>query len=422
MILAFSIWDIIQVPFGWLLDLLYQLTTNYGVALILFSIIVKIILLPTSAKSKKSSMKMSRLTPKLQEIKQKYENDPQKQQLATQELYKSEGVSMGGGCLWSLLPLLILFPLYTVIREPIKYILHEYNTVDAIMTALVGTEEVAGLLPQLTNTSVVYQQLQAASYLHQTPEISEALQLAVPAIQERTLLGLDFNFLGIDLGGVPQFAFWESSWVWDWAHIGAFLLPVLSALAQLATVLISKRVNRSLVTDEKGLEDKETAKNSQVNQSANMMLYMMPVMTVFFGFSVPAALSLYWLIQSFTSTISDIFLTNHYRKIYDAEDAARLEKALEEEAKEAEKERLRAERRAANPEGITENTSKKKLQQKQQREQAAAKAAAKREYDAKRGIVEEEELDTVMSGIPERPYCKGRNYDPDRYTHESTEE
>ena len=115
-----------------------------------------------------------------------------------------------------------------------------------------------------------------------------------------------------------------------------------------------------------------------------------------------------------------MYLTNKYRKIYDAEDAERLKKHLEEEAIEAEKERLRAERRAANPEGITENTSKKKLQKQQQQAEEAAKAAAKKEYDAKKGIVEETETkDTsVLSGIPSRPYCKGRAYDPNHYSAE----
>ena len=97
---------------------------------------------------------------------------------------------------------------------------------------------------------------------------------------------------------------------------------------------------------------------------------------------------------------------------------------MEQEAIEAEKERVRAERRAANPEGQTQNTSKKKLQKQQQLEEAAAKAAAKKEYDARRGIVEEEaqEQTTALSGIADRPFCKGRNYDPNHYGAKSTEE
>ena len=90
---------------------------------------------------------------------------------------------------------------------------------------------------------------------------------------------------------------------------------------------------------------------------------------------------------------------------------------MELEAEEAERERIRAERRAANPEGITENTSKKKMQKKQAAEEAAARAAARKEYEASKGIVEDapEEEKKTLSGIADRPYCKGRAYDPNRY-------
>ena len=417
MILAFSLADIIQVPFGYLLDWLYQLTSGYGWALILFSIIVKLVLMPATAKSKRSSMKLSRLTPRIQYIQKKYENDQQKQSEAIQALYKAEGVSMGGGCLWSLLPLLVLFPLYAVIRQPIIYMLHESaETTAAIMDAIKTT-----IWPDLiSGNNNYYEQLIAVSHL---PEIADQLKEMVPAVQDRTLQGLNFNFLGIDLSAVPKYNIFASDWVWNWAHIGAFLLPVLSAGAQMLTMLISQKVNNSLVTNEKGVQDKEAVKNSQANQTSKMMLYMMPIMTIFIGFGIPAALSLYWLIQSIVGTVADVFLTKKFRKEYDAEDDIRLQKAMEEELAELEKERIRAERRAANPDGITENTSKKKLQQKQQREQEAAKAAAKKEYNAKRGIVEEEpEEAQTMSGIPERPFCKGRNYDPNRYASENTEE
>ena len=143
-------------------------------------------------------------------------------------------------------------------------------------------------------------------------------------------------------------------------------------------------------------------------------------MSLWIGFTVSAGLSVYWFVGGVFRMITDPIMTKHYRKIYDAEDAVRLQKALEEERLEAEKERIRAERRAANPEGQTQNTSKKKLQKKLQQEEEAAKAAAAREYAAKKGIVteEEEEKANCMSGIPSRPWCKGRNYDPNRYNTE----
>ena len=122
-------------------------------------------------------------------------------------------------------------------------------------------------------------------------------------------------------------------------------------------------------------------------------------------------------------TVQDIILTKHYRKVYDEEDAARLARYQAQLEAEAEKERIRAERRAANPDGITANTSKKKLQQKQKEEEAASRAAAEAEYLAKKGIVvETEEEETTLSGIADRPNCKGRAYDPNRYDNTEEEE
>ena len=417
MFLAFSISDIITVPFGYLLDWLYQFTTNYGVALILFAIIVRVVLLPISAKSKKSMMKMSRLQPKILELQKKYENDTKKQQEAIQQLQKEEGATMGcGGCLWSFIPLLILLPLYQVIRQPLVYMLHETAETAGQIVAVI--KEAA---PALFSDNVYYDQLTAARHI---PDFLEAIKEAAVSISNpATLEGLNFRFLGIDLGLKPVFNIFGADWAWDWNHIGAFLIPVLSAGSQVLSMWLSQRANNSLITNEKGLQDKEAAKNSQANQSNKVMMWMMPLMSLWIGFTVPAALSLYWLIGGVVAMVENEILTKHYRKVYDAEDAARLKKALEQDAIEAEKERLRAEKRAANPDGITENTSKKKLQKKQQQAEEAAKAAAKKEYDAKRGIVEEEKPEKeVMSGIPSRPYCKGRAYDPNRYSSETTEE
>ena len=414
MILAFSLGDIIQVPFGLLLKLLYQLTSNYGIAMIIFALVVQTILLPMRAKSKKSMMKMSRLTPMIQKIQAKYAGDQQKQNEAVQALYREEGVSMGSGCLWSFIPLLILFPLFTVIREPITYILRESAEVSAEIVNVIK-----GINPDLFSNNSYYDQVIAAQAIS---TYAEDLRAAIPTISEATLEGINFSFMGINLGSIPQFNVfkWEA---FTWANIGAFLIPLLSAGSQVLQMWISQKMNNSVVTNEKGVHDEEAAKKSQQNQSTQMMMWMMPVMSLWIGFTVSAGLSLYWFIGGIYSMITDTIMTKHYRKIYDAEDAERLKKAMEEDALEEERERLRAERRAANPDGQTQNTSKKKLQKKLQLEEEAAKAAAAKEYAAKKGIVQEEEGQqvSVMSGSPSRPYCKGRNYDPNRYSN-TTEE
>ena len=114
----------IQIPFGYVLEFFYGFFNNYGIALILFSLAVKLLLLPMSAKSKKSMMKTSRLQPLVKQIELACGDDKQRYQQEVNKLYKEEGVSMFGGCLWSLIPLIILFPLYNVIREPLEYLMH----------------------------------------------------------------------------------------------------------------------------------------------------------------------------------------------------------------------------------------------------------------------------------------------------------
>ena len=412
--LAFHIADIIQVPFGYLMEALYRLTNNYGFALILFSVIVQLVLLPITAKSKKSMMKMSRLTPQLQEIQRRYANDPARQNQAMQDLYREEGVSMGGGCLWSFVPMLLLLPLYTVVRQPIVYMLHENMEV-----ANQVVEVIKGINPELFGGNAYYHQMIAAQYI---PQYAEAIKAAIPAIGDIALEGINFGFIGIDLGAVPQFNVFASTWAWNWAHIGALLIALCSAGYQVVSMLIMQKMNDSLVTDKDGIQDKETAENSQTAQTNKVMMWTMPLMMLWIGFAVPCALSLYWFVGGVVRTVEDVILNNRYRKIYDAEDAERLKRRLEQDRIEAEKERIRAQRRAENPDGITENTSKKRLQKQQRDAEAAQKAAAAKEYAMKKGkLVEDEEENLPLSGIADRPYCKGRAYDPNRYASDAKE-
>ena len=407
MFLAFSLWDIIRIPFGWILSQLYNLTGNYGVAMILFAVVVYMAMLPMTAKSKKSMMKISRIQPQMQELQRRYANDQQKQAEAMRQLYKDENVSMGGGCLWSLIPLLILIPLFTVIREPLTYILG---------CSADTSKEIIALLKELAPDAFgnsAYAQVTAAQLI---PQYAAEIQAAIPDISSTVLQGINFDFLGLDLGAIPSFSFW--TWqAYDWAHIGLFLIPTLSAGTQMVQTKIMQKMNNSVITDKNGIQDEEAAENSKQNQSAKSMMMLMPLMSMFIGFTVSAALSIYWLVGGVVRTIQDVILTRHYRKVYDAEDAIKFQRKLELDAIEAEKERVRAERRAANPDGQTQNTSKKKLQKAEAQRVAAEKAEAQKEFNAKRGIVEDEKApkNDVLSGNPERPFSKGRAYDPDRY-------
>lgn len=404
MVLAFSLMDIITVPFGYIMEWLYRLTSNYGVSLILFSLIVKLILLYPSLRGKKGMMKMSRLNPQLKKLEAKYGDDKEAYQKATVALYKAEGVSPTSGCLWSLLPLLLLFPLYAVVRQPLTYLLH--LNADQVTKIIEILKEGGVSLGESTRSSF-YQQMVAASHI---PEFAEQIRAALPGISETALKGVNFNFLGLDLSATPNWRIWGLE-AYDWAHIGLFLLPLFSAAIQLVSALVTQKMNNSVVTNEKGERDKTA---DAANSTAKSMMYMGPIMSLWIGFIMPAALSIYWVSQAAFSSIQEIIFTKLLRKDFDAEDAAKQEAALQKAMEEAEKERVRAQRRAENPDGITENTSKKK-QRVREREEADAAA---REYAARKRAelgLEPEEEDLPLSGIADRPYCKGRAYQRDRY-------
>ncbi|MBP3632991.1 MAG: YidC/Oxa1 family membrane protein insertase [Oscillospiraceae bacterium] len=392
--------EFIKIPFGYLLDWLYQFTTNYGVALILFSLILKVILLPMNIKSKKSMLKMSRVAPLAKALEVQYGDDKAKYQQEVMKLYKEEGVSTTGGCLWSFLPLLILLPLYYVIREPITYMLH--------MTAEQAAQIVEIIKSHVTiGGNDYYVQLGAAQYITQ---YAAEIVKAIPELASHALQSIDFSFFGINLADIPTWKVWTLT---DWNGWGLFLLPVLSGASNILSMQVNQKMNNKVVTNDKGEQDKAAAK---ANQSMGAMMWTMPLVSVFIGFSMPAAITVYWIAQAIFGMVIDAIITVSCRKSYAKEDAERRERAAAEAMLEAEKERIRAERRAANPDGITENTSKKKMERKEREE---AEAAKKRFEAEKLGIdpdaPKEVDMEKCPSGIPERPYCKGRNYDPDRY-------
>ena len=397
-----SIADIIRIPFGYVLEWLYLLTDNYGLALILFGVAIKLILLPISMKSKKSMMKMSRMAPRVKALEEKYGDDKARYQTEVMKLYKKEGVSTTGGCLWSLIPLLILIPLYQVIREPMVYMMHLTSEQAKTIVDVIGANIDLG-------SNSYYAQLAAASHIGEfLPQIREAL----PELANTALNPINFNFLGVNLGLVPTWHFWNIA---SLAEFGLFIIPVLSAFFQWMSMWIMQKFNATVATNNRGEQDKDAA--SAVNQSMKSMNIIMPLMSLWIGYSMPAGMSIYWITQAVVGVVQEFFLTKHYRKIYDAEDEIRRQEAAAEAEREAERERIRAERRAKLGDVVDPNTSKKKLAAKEKAERGTAVEGklTPEEREALKAEREKKEEERHFSGIEDRPYCRGRAYKAQRY-------
>ena len=397
----------VLIPFAWLLRMLYHLFNNYGVALILFSLITKLILMPFTAKSKKSMMKTSRLGPKLKELEAKCGDDKMKYQQEMQALYKKEGVSPMSGCLWSLLPLVLLMALYYVIRQPMTYLMQlsadQITQIQDYMTS-------SGLVELATSgRGSYYTEIVLAQAVYDN---MDAIKSIVPDIASRAI---DFHFLGVDLSQIPT---WR--WMFDGPYtlvgFGLFIIPVVSAVSQFASMQISQKLNGSVATNDKGEKDQDAA--AAAAQSMKTMMYVMPLFSLWIGFSMPAAMCIYWIAQAVFNTALDGVLTVHYKKVYDQEDEIKRERAAEEAAIEAEKEARRAERRAMMPEGANPNTSRRKIKKQQKLAESdtpEGKFTEEERAEYHRQQEEKEKAKGGLSGDPNRPYSRGRAYDPNRY-------
>ena len=375
----------ICVPFAWLVRLFYNLTNSYGVALILFTLVIKLIMLPFQMKSKKSMMRMSRVSGQMQELQKRYAKNQAKLQEEMQKLYEEEGVNPMSGCLWSLIPFPILIALYSIIRQPITHFM--MLTKDVLQTVVQSAAD-AGV--NLTNIVMM-------DKATGTPVLKDGLyQLAsygqinlVKAVQEMGLstpegwFDMNYNFLGLDLTATP----WEyvKNFTFTWAVIGVILIPILAGLSQF---VFSKLTMKT-----------QPQADAAGGASMKSMMYMMPLMSVYIAFIMPAALGVYWIAQSVFSLIQEAILNKTFSAKLSEEEEARFQ------ARQADRQRRMEEARVQEQQRKQEEQKKKTLREKQQAAQAAKAVKAAKAATST----------TEAGRVGDRPYARGRAYKADRY-------
>jgi YidC/Oxa1 family membrane protein insertase len=345
-------------------------------------------------------MHTSRIQPKIQELQRRHEGNPQKLNQEMQKLYQEEGINPMSGCIWSLIPFPILIALYSVIRQPLTRMMF---VADEVVTTIQEYFVAQGWYTVPTKTDA-YVEIKLADIAHKHwSEIQTALAGKIDG-----LMNIDFSFLGLNLGDKPEWNFfmstdWSDASVWLPA-LGLFLIPFISAFLSWASMKISNAANPQ-------------AQDAQTAASMKSMNIMMPLMSIWICFVMPAAMGVYWIANSVFGIIRDFTLTKYYKKKLDQEDAerqaARSEREKELESKRLETERLKAEGKTS----VNTNTSKKKIQanekQKSDERKAALDKADRAARRERRGI---KEYEKPASQVGDRRYARGRAYVADRFT------
>ena len=375
----------ICVPFAWLVRLFYDLTNSYGVALILFTLVIKLIMLPFQMKSKKSMMRMSRVSGQMQELQKRYAKNQAKLQEEMQKLYEEEGVNPMSGCLWSLIPFPILIALYSIIRQPITHFM--MLSKDVLQTVV---QSVADAGVDLTNIVMMDKATGAPALKDGLYQMAAYGQInLVKAVQEMGLstpdgwFNVNYKFLGLDLTATP----WEyvKSFTFTWAVIGVILIPILAGLSQF---VFSKLTMKT-----------QPQADAAGGASMKSMMYMMPLMSVYIAFIMPAALGVYWIAQSVFSLIQEAILNKTFSAKLSEEEEARFQ------ARQADRQRRMEEARVQEQQRKQEEQKKKTLREKQQAAQAAKAVKAAKAATST----------TEAGRVGDRPYARGRAYKADRY-------
>lgn len=309
----------IMMGLGWLLKLSSTLVGNYGVAIIIFTILIKAVLLPLTVKQQRSMLKMQKIQPLLMELQQKYANDKEKLNQETMKLYQKYQVNPMSGCLPMLIQLPILMMLYWVVKKPIVYIMgfgedEVWRIVSAIVEwsegdpakmgtflSALGIDSIDKLTENAYKMFGMYE-IQLARFLYDNPEIMNSAWITELG---RNFELINFNFLGMDLSQTPSLSKFFGLFIAKADEVTKsdlllWLIPLFSGLSSYITSKISQAQNP---------QAKQTNKNGeeQPNPMKGMMTFM-PIMSAWFAFTLPAGIGLYWIISNILSLAQQMVL------------------------------------------------------------------------------------------------------------------
>jgi YidC/Oxa1 family membrane protein insertase len=372
--------------FGQFLMLLYKGTNSYVLALIIFTLVIKLVLFPLSIKGKKSMMQTQALQGKMKQLQAQYGKDKNRYNEEVQKLYEKENVNPMGGCLWSFLPLPILWGVYAVVRRPLFFL---YGLTAGQLEAINGVISDMGI--ELGTKNAAYAEMKVAELFNSNTDFLDACKNVLGDSASKLDHLINFNFLGLNLAETPKLKFWTDGL--SWSSIGLFLIPIVVALVSMGSSFVTQRTN-SYTRD----------KNAPMDASTKQMLILMPLMYLWFGFIMPAAMCIYMMTNAIISMLQEMLAARMLRGKYQEMQAKREEEERLE--KEAEK-RRKAEKIAKR--------QQEEAEAKERRKKAAAIAAAGGSAVKKESAAVKKDSANNKGAVGIRKYARGRDYDPDRF-------
>lgn len=279
--------------FGYFLSFLYNVVHNYGIAIILFTVIIKLLLLPLSIKQQKSTKKSAEMQEKMKVLQFKYKNNPEKMNQEIMELYKKEKISPFGGCLTAIVQLLLLLSVFYLVKSPITYMVK------------IPTDSINSYISQLKEegkeVSNVYPEIDLIREYNWLKEKN-------PDDENVEKLNIQMNFLGLDLSKIPQ---------QNMTDYTVYIIPILYILSSFISIRMttamqqkqSKKKEETVIDGKTGQETQETGNEMEALMQTNkMMSWMMPIMSISIAFVAPLGLALYWLISNILMILERLIL------------------------------------------------------------------------------------------------------------------